>query len=167
MKYRRSHYHHHHHHHHANGDTDGDHPTFTHRPDGYFKGTIRRLAETFNISFKLVVVGFVVLFLFTGFFAVLVFLVASHWVRYPQKYDDFFDTAFEKSRRSFSHMTGQSQSAEPSMANNQGPSSAHEDFDFSDLDRKFEDLKRRAGGMEEHVSSEDYKLNKALRDLKD
>lgn len=161
MKYRRSHYHHHHHHH-----TDSGKPNFNLKPDGFIKGTIRKLADTFNISFKLVVLGFVVLFLFTGFFAIVVFLVASHWVRYPQKYDDFFDSAFEKSRRSFSHMAGNRRPAEPSMAGGESTSYADEDFDFSDLNRKFDDLKRRTGGMEEHVSSDEHKLNKAFKDLK-
>lgn len=161
MKYRKSHYHHHHHHH-----DDPETPHFKQKSDGFIKGTVRRLADVFNISFKLVVIGFVLLFLFTGFFAVLVFLVASHWVRYPQKYDDFFDTAFEKSRRGFSNMTGKKERVEPSMAAGHGAAYADEEFDFSDLNRKFDDLKRRTSGMEEQVSSEEHKLNKAFKDLK-
>ncbi len=154
----KNHYHHHHHHH-----FDAAKAGAYIKPPGFIKRTIRGLAAAFNISAKFVVIGFILLFMFTGFFALIVFLVAAHWVRNPAKYDDFFGTAFEKSKRGFDNMRHRAAYAEQAAAD----AAYHEDdFDFSDLNRKFEDLKRRTGGMEEHVSSTDYTLNKEFNDLK-
>lgn len=154
-------HHHHHHHHHF----DASKAKLHRKPEGFIRKTISRIAETFNVSRKVVVIGFVVLFLFTHFFAVIAFLVASHWVRNQAKYDDFFGTAFEKSRRGFDTMRQRRADTDRATAGGPDASYQDDDLDFSDLDRKFDDLKRRASTMEEHVSSEDYKLNKEFKDL--
>lgn len=161
MRYRQSHYHHHHHHY--EGEVP---PRSPGKRDGFIKTTIRRLAEAFDVPFKFVVLGFIVLFLFTGFFALFVFLVASHWVRHPQKYDAFFDKVFEKTRRGFRNMSGKNAQYESPTGGHHRATYGDSDLDFSDLDRKFEDLKRRTSGMEEHVSSDEHKLNTAFKDLK-
>ncbi|NQW01103.1 MAG: hypothetical protein HQ483_15460 [Rhodospirillales bacterium] len=166
MKYRKSQYHHQH--------FEPDSADYACKPAGFIKTTVRKLAEAFDVSFKLVVIGFVLLFMFTGFFALFVFLVAAHWVRYPDKYEDFFDTAFEKSRRGFSHMTGnrrywnssKAAGASAAGASETSASAADDDFDFSDLNRQFDELKRRTGTMEAHLASDAYTLNRQFDDLK-
>jgi len=156
----KKHYHHHHHHH-----FDASKVNPQHKPEGFIRHTISGIAETFNVSRKVVIIGFIVLFLFTHFFSVVVFLVASHWVRNQAKYDDFFGTAFEKSRHGFNTMRQRHAFSDQATADGPDASYQDDDFDFSDLNRKFDDLKRRTSGMEEHVSSEDYKLNKEFKNL--
>ncbi len=157
----RKHYHHHHHHH-----FDASKVRQNPKSEGFIRKTITGLAETFNVSRKVVIIGFIILFMFTHFFAVVVFFVAAHWVRNQAKYDDFFGTAFEKSRRSFSSMRQQQSYTAQAGAGATDASYHDDDFDFSDLNRKFDDLKKRTSDMEEHVSSEDYKLHKEFKDLK-
>jgi phage shock protein PspC (stress-responsive transcriptional regulator) len=169
-KMKRRDYHHHHHHHHTHDYAKRERTVLrTAKPDGFIKRTIKGLAKKFNVSNRTIIIGFIVLFIFTKIFALIAFFLAYHWVKNPGKYEDVFDRTVEKSRRAFDHMgqntrdwnTGYQQAA----AGGADPSykeTVHEedDFDFSDLKRQFDDLEKRTGGMEEHVSSEEYKLRK-------
>ncbi len=157
--------HHHHHHHYHKG-----HPRRPRKRDGGIKRTIKGLATKFGVSSKVIIIGFVVLFLFTKIFALLIFFLAYLWIKHPGKYEDMLDGAFEKSRRGFENMTHAPGFDEAATAG--GPQTSYgtayrdDEFDFSDLKQKFEDLEKRTNGMEEHVSSDEYKLNKEFDDIK-
>tara|TARA_B100000315_G_C14289772_1_gene456849 strand:+ start:90 stop:587 length:498 start_codon:yes stop_codon:yes gene_type:complete len=163
---RRDYHHHHHHYHH---DKHELHTKRKAHPGGFIKRTVKGLAKKFNVSKRTIVIGFIVLFIFTKVFALLVFFLAYLWVKNPGKYEDMFDRAIEKSRRAFDNM-GLNTAYEPAAAGGAGPSygeSADEEdgFDFSDLKRQFDDLEKRTGDMEEHVSSEEYKLRKEFEGI--
>ncbi|MBT4889237.1 MAG: hypothetical protein HON65_06755, partial [Rhodospirillales bacterium] len=119
------------------------------------------------------IISFIILFIFTKIFALLAFFAAYHWVKNPGKYEDMFDRTVEKSRSKFDSF-GQKPAYQHATAGGANASyneythdSAHEEdgFDFSDLKRKFDDLEKRTGGMEEHVSSEEYKLKKEFEGI--
>ncbi len=165
---RREYQHHHHHHYHVRhklrvGKRVG-------KPDGFIKRTIKGLAAKFGVSKGVIIAGFIVLFIFTKIFALLAFILAYFWIKHPGKYEDMLDGAFEKSRRGFENMTGAPGFDEAATAG--GPQASYDssyredEFDFSDLKQKFEDLEKRTNGMEEHVSSDEYKLNKEFDDIK-
>jgi len=138
-------------------------------PSGFIKRTIRALAKKLNVSKRIVIFGFVVLFIFTKIFALLVFLMAYLWVKNPGKFEDLFDRTIEKLRRKFGNM-GQNTIYHQAVAGRADPSytaTANEEdgLDFSDLKRKFDDLERRTENMEEHVASEEYKLRKEFEGI--
>ena len=168
MKRREYQHHHHHHHYHKR------HKLRTRKSSGFIRRTINGLADKFGVSSKVIIIGFVVLFIFTKIFALLAFFLAYLWVKHPGKYEDMLDGAFEKSRRGFENMTGSpgfdeaATAGEPPNSNSASYGSAHRDdeFEFSDLKKKFEDLEKRANNMEEHVSSDEYNLNKEFDDIK-
>lgn len=154
--------HHHHHHHHKH--TFGERHKLRTKSGGFIKRTIKGLAKKFDVSKRTIIIGFVILFLFTKIFALLAFFLAYQWVKNPGKFEDMFDRIIEKSRRTFDNMgnnkayqqaaTGR---ADPSYADYAQP---EDGFDFSDLKAQFKDLEKRTGDMEEHVASDDYKLRK-------
>jgi phage shock protein PspC (stress-responsive transcriptional regulator) len=156
-------YHHHHHHHHHN------HVRPTLRcgsPDGFIKRTIKGLAKKFSTSKGVIILGFVILFMFSGFFALIAFFLSYHWVKNPGKFEDMFDRTVEKSRSVFEHVSSSSDMNKTAAAGHADTSYADDDFGFTDLKRQFDDLEARTNGMEEHVSSDEYKLNKEFSDLK-
>jgi phage shock protein PspC (stress-responsive transcriptional regulator) len=170
MKRRDYHFHHHHHHEHSDAR-----PTLrTNKQGGFFKRTIKGLATKFNVSKRTIIIGFIILFVFTKFFALLAFFLAYHWIKNPGKYEDIFDRTVEKSRYTFDNMRHNSAFQQ---AGTDAPHTAHhttgnstpppedDGFDFADLKRKFDDLEKRAGGMEEHVSSEEYRLRKEFEGI--
>ncbi len=164
---RRDYHHHHHHHHHQH--THERYKLRTAKHDGFIKQTIKGLAKKFGVSKKTIIIGFIILFIFTKIFALLLFFLAYHWVKNPGKYEDMFDRTIEKSRRAFENMGPQTayQQAGASDAGTRYGEPAYEEdgFDFSDLKRQFNDLEKRAGDMEEHVSSEEYKLRKKFEEI--
>ncbi len=133
-----------------------------HKKGGFIKRTIRGLAERFGIPRGLVIFGFVLLFLMSVPLAILTFLGMSYWIRHPGRLEDGFDTIMEKSRRAYRHM---SDSAEFAEATPTGSPYAEDGFDFSELKSKFEDLEKRAGKMEEQVSSQEYSLNEEIDNI--
>ncbi len=168
MKRRDYHFHHHHHHEHAHSR-----PTLrTASQGGFFKRTIKGLAQKFNVKKRTIIIGFIILFLFTKIFALLAFFLAYHWIKNPGKYEDIFDRTVEKSRQTFDNINTDTAyqyagAGEPDAPHNKTTATATEDdgFDFSELKSKFEDLEKRTGGMEEHVSSEEYKLRKEFEEI--
>ncbi len=159
---RRDYHHHHHHHHHT-------HPRRTLRvrnTEGFVKRTIKGLAKKFNTSKGVIILGFVILFMFSGFFALVAFFLAYHWVKNPGKFEDIFDRTVEKSRHVFGHAASSAPGHEDATAGDSAPEYTEDDFGFADLKRQFDDLETRTGGMEEHVSSDEYKLNKAFEGIK-
>jgi phage shock protein PspC (stress-responsive transcriptional regulator) len=163
-KMKRRDYHHHHHHHHH------EHPRRTLRcgsREGFVKRTIKGLANKFNTSKGVIILGFVILFMFSGFFALLVFFLSYHWVKNPGKLEDLFDRTVEKSRNVFEHVTStEGGFQKTATAGNGGSAFSEDDFGFADLKRQFDDLEARANDMEEHVSSDEYQLNKEFDDIK-
>ena len=133
------------------------------KPKGFIKRTIRALAERFNVPRWMIICGFIFLFFMSVPLAILTFLGASYWVKHPGKLEDRFDTIMEKSRRTFRNMSDPAKYAGAS-ASDVPPE--HDGFDFADLKGKFEDLEKRAGKMEEHVSSDEYSLNKEFNDIR-
>ncbi len=136
---------------------------------GFFMTTIKGLAKKFDVSNKAIIIGFIIFFLINWFFAAVTFFVAYHWVKNPGKVEDVVDGVIEKGRRGFKNFTSRTEAEEATYASEQGGHHAHyerDDFDFSDLKSKFDDLEKRTNGMEEHVSSEEHKLNKEFNDLK-
>lgn len=167
---RREYHHHHHHHHHQH--IHERRTLRTCKPAGFFSRTINGLAKKFNTSRWMIIFGFVLLFIFTHFFAFVVFFVAYLWVKNPGKYEDIFDRTVERSRQAFTgFMDGQGAHAAATAGGAADAARGAEfdppedEFDFQDLKRQFEDLEKRAGSMEEHVSSEEYKLRKKFEDI--
>ncbi len=152
-------HHEHHEHYHFHGIKRGKRP----KPVGFVKRTIRGLAERFNLPRWVVICGFIFLFFMSVPLAILTFLGASYWIRHPGKLEDGFDTVMEKSRRTFKYMSDSSEFAEATPT---GGSPVDDGFDFSELKDKFEDLEKRAGKMEEHVSSDEYSLNEEFNDIR-
>ncbi len=155
---RREHHHHHYHHHSS---------TCPPKPIGTIKRTIRALADKFNVPRGMVIFAFVILFIMSVPLAIVTFLGAAYWVKHPGKVEDGIDSFVEKTRRTFSNFSESSEfgDAQPAGAGT-GGAHAEDDFDFSELKRKFDDLEERTGGMEEHVSSDEFQLNKDLDDIK-
>jgi len=134
---------------------------------GFIKRTIKGLAKRLSVSKRIIIIGFVALFIFTKIFALLAFFLAYLWIKSPGRYEDLLDRTMEKSRSLFNNLHRNSiyHSATAGGANSSYAEPANEGFDFSDLKRKFDDLERRAENMEEHVSSEEYKLRKEFEDI--
>ncbi|WP_419905873.1 hypothetical protein [Kiloniella sp.] len=143
-------------------------------------GPIRRvtqaLANKFNIPRKLVLAGFIIGVFVNFLLTLIVFLIALYWTNNPEKVEGKFNEMASKVRdwtspknpnahQSQYAYSGATSSSTTSQTTRPEPSQ-DVDFDFSDLCREFEDLERRTAGMEKHVSSEEYKLNKEFREMK-
>ncbi len=138
-------------------------------------GPIRRvtqaLANKFNIPRKLVLVGFIIGVFVNFLLTLIVFLIALYWTNNPEKVERKLNEAATKIRnwtspsKSSSHQNQYAYAGSTTQANRPEPAQ-DVDFDFSDLCRQFDDLERRTAGMEKHVSSEEYNLNKEFREMK-
>ncbi len=158
---RRCRHHHHFYQHHTSGPR---------KSRGFIKRTIKGLARKFGVSKRTVIIGFIVLFLFTKIFTLLAFFLAYYWVRNPGKFENFFDATLEKTRRAFDNMKGRTNFGETVAAYapeaSYGASYGKNEFDFSELKQKFDDLEKRTNGIEEQVSSDEYQLNKEFDNLR-
>ena len=152
---------HHHHHYFYRHHTSG-----LGKSRGFIKRTIKGLARKFGVSKHTIIIGFIVLFLFTKIFALLAFFLAYYWVRNPGKFENFFDATLEKTRRGFDNMKGRADFGEAVAADGPEASYGENEFDFSELKRKFDDLEKRTNGIEEQVSSDEYRLNKEFDNLR-
>ena len=152
-----------HHHHHYYGKRQKSRGACA---GGAIKRTIRGIGAKLGVSRGMVIAGFVLLFIFTRWFALIVFFLAYRWVKNPGKYEDLFDSVVEKSRNAFENVTSGRRDKTSSTTGRAGRRQAYKDHDFSDLQRKFDDLEARANNMEAHVSSEEYRLSKEIDDIK-
>lgn len=155
------------HHHHYYGKRDyGGRPKSGKSPGGVIKRTIRGVAAKLGVSHKMVIGGFVLLFVFTSWFALVAFYLAYLWVKSPGKYENIFDNVVGKSRGAFDNMTSKRRKKSSPVIDRSSRRQAYKDRDFSELQRKFDDLEARANNMEAHVSSDEYRLAKEIDDIK-
>ena len=128
---------------------------YGYRPVGFISRTIRGLTRKFGVPKSVVIVGFVMLFIMSAPLAIVAFLASWYWVSHPGKIEAAFDWAIETSRQIYNETPRQA-SHEGTPSTTAG--SPHGGHDFSDLRAKFADLEKRAGRVEEYVSSDDYAL---------
>jgi len=152
-------------------------PCGPHRPHSKGPGVIRRvtqaIADHFGFDRGWVLAGFIVGLIINFPLTIGVFLVAWVWTDNPHKLESFW----ENLKDPFLHMKSRrAQSAggysEPPHHNNSGsadtPEPSFEADPFMDeLKRKFEDLEKRAGKMERHVTSDDYELKQKFKRMED
>lgn len=138
--------------HHRNGEE---------RP-GVVRRVTRGLAKKFGVPRKLVLAGFIVGLIINVPLTIFIFLVALYWVDHPGKLESKLENLAEKSRRFWSGFG--SPAERPAYAGPANPErgGAEVDFTFSELRQQFEDLERRAGDMEAHVSADEFHLNKEI-----
>ncbi|MFD2206514.1 hypothetical protein [Kiloniella antarctica] len=130
------------------------------------------LANKFNIPRKIILAGFIIGVFVNFLLTLIVFLLALYWTNNPEKVERKFNEAASKVREWTAPSpknSNQNQYAYAGSAASAGRAkqpAQDVDFDFSDLRRQFDDLENRTAGMEKHVSSEEYKLNKEFREMK-
>jgi len=130
------------------------------------------LAERLGISRALVVTGFVVGLLVNFPLTALLFLAAWYWERNPEEVERKLEEAVQQLRKLWDsaeeqvgrHKPGKS-SATRQTATARG-ANPDDDLDFADLKAQFEDLERRAGKMESHMTSEEYRINREIQRMR-
>jgi hypothetical protein len=120
------------------------------------------LARKLGVPRGVIIVGFIMLFVMSAPLALATFFVAWYWIKNPGKLEAGIDRAMESTRQALSGSNTPGDPARPAGAVAGAPD---EDLDFSELRAKFEELEARAGRMEEHVSSDDYRLRRRFDDL--
>jgi hypothetical protein len=144
---------------------DEDHGRTRHRRSHCgVKRVIRGLAERFSVSRGTVIAGFVVGFVFVPILTGLVFAAAWFWVDDPERFESRLNGAADWARKAYDWTFGskvpkESTSAEEIMAEPVP--------DFPNLRRAFERLETRTGNIEAYVSSDEYRLHREFRDMRD
>ena len=141
-------------------------PNGRHGGKGVIYRVTKGLADRFDLKRKWVLAGFIVGLIINAPVTLFLFLLAWFWVDHPGKFDHWWGQARE-------FWTGAT--SKPSMAGGYSASDAGFEDDrafeadpfIKDLKRKFSDLEKRAGKMEEHVSSEEYELRREFKKMKD
>ncbi len=136
--------------------------------------TTKALAEKFGIKRKFVLIGFILGAIINFPLALIVFLIAYYWADQPDKWESkaakFEQKVYrttDKWREHFYQPRHAAAGAADFGTTNPRAETVYEDVDFADLRAQFDDLERRAGKMEEHVSGEEYRLNNEIRKMKD
>ena len=129
---------------------------------GVVRRVTRGLAGKFGVPRKLVIAGFIIGLIINVPLTIFLFLVALYWVDHPGRLETKMERVAEKSRRFWSQFGGHHQ--RPAYAGSEGVDvgDGAQDFDFADLRQQFDDLERRAGTMEDHVSSGEFHINKEI-----
>jgi phage shock protein PspC (stress-responsive transcriptional regulator) len=143
-----------------------DHHSHDERP-GVIRRVTRGLAKKFGVPRKLVLAGFIIGLIINVPLTIFLFLVALYWVDHPGQLEKKMERVAEKSRRFWSHFGDRGH--RPAYAGAESPN-VHEDseeFDFADLRQQFDDLERRAGNMEEHVSSGEFHVNREIDGMRE
>lgn len=119
------------------------------------------IAEQFGFKRKWVIAGFIIGLIIHAPLTILMFFGAMFLLDHPQqaeplmrKVSNLFSSADSRFRR------------EPKAAS-ATPAMDPDDFDFSQLRREFEDLERRTGDIERHVTSEEFELHQEFNRMKD
>jgi phage shock protein PspC (stress-responsive transcriptional regulator) len=180
---------HHHHHYHYDRRRDGDAPFCRHESRGGRPGVIRRvtggIGEKLGVHRKWVLAAFIVGLFLNLPLTLVVFLAAWYWVDHPGRIERTIDRAAETLRDTFGTGhgpqpagAGHGDAAGPDMradarrdaarkaGSDTGDVERDADFDFAGLRRRFADLERRAGEVEGHVASDEYRLEREFRDMK-
>ena len=129
---------------------------------GFISRTVRGLSRKLGVPRGVIIVGFIMLFIMSAPLALVTFFGAWYWIKHPGKLEAAIDRSMESTRRAFGGGSAHGDSARPAAAVAGAPD---EDLDFSELRAKFEELEARAGRMEEHVSSDDYRLRRRFDDI--
>ena len=141
-------------------------------PPGPIKRVVRGLSDRFGVGRGCVVACFILGIIFAPMLTLLIFLAAWVWVDNPERFERAVGSVLDKARGLYRSWT---QDAEPGRSS-AGPRPAYADgaegveepaIDFPDLRRRFEDLERRAGRMEDYVTSEEFSLDREFRDIDD
>ena len=148
-----------------------------HKAHGYtaphHQGPIRRvtraLADKMGVPRKLVLAAFIIGIFVNLFLTAIVFFLSLYWVNHPDRVEQKISRVAQKVKGWTKGPTPSSYQNQYAYAGSQTSHDTHQeqevDLDFADLCRDFEDLERRTAGMEKHVSSEEYKLNKEFEKM--
>lgn len=140
-----------------------------HRHDGPIRRVTRALANKIGVPRKVVLVAFIIGLIVSLPLTVLTFFIALYWVNHPGVLERKIDEGANKLRNSFRRNRDQfyhnRYAYAEARASADTDGEANFDFEFEDLRREFDDLERRAADMEEHVASDEYSLNKELKDI--
>ena len=145
---------------------------------GTFRKVTQGIADRFGLQRHWVIIGLVVCVIVNPPLALFLFLLAWFWVDHPGKLEGWWHQLRGMSGPRPMPAGGPDlgDSYQASSKNKQGPRESGygsygrmEDADpfFQDLKERFDDLERRTGHMEEHVSSEEYELRREFRKMED
>ena len=143
-------------------------------------GTIRRvtqaIADRFGFERTWVLIGFIVGLFVNAPLSIIVFLIAWFWTDNPAKMEEVWanlkDPFMHKKPRSpftsanYSHQP-HAQTHPQSHPEGKSEEPFQADPFMNDLKRQFDDLERRTGDMEGHVTSEEYELNQKFKNMDD
>ncbi len=118
------------------------------------------IAQYFGVKRKLVLAGFIVGLVFQAPLAILVFLAALVLLEHPEK-----AAPFKQKMSDLFSSTNQKVDRGPAPAS-ASPGGEPNDFDFGDLRQQFAELERRAGHIEQHVTSDEFELNREFNRMK-
>jgi len=135
------------------------------RRHGPVKQVVRGLSDRFGVKRKYVIAGFVLGFVFVPLLTLLLFLATLYWVNHPEGIEDTLDRLLRKVRRAIRATWTRTTYASDGLG--EVTIDDDDDVDFADLRRRFDDLERRAEGMEEYVSSEEHALNREFQRIRD
>jgi len=132
---------------------------------GPIKQVVRGLSNRFGVKRKYVIAGFVLGFVFVPLLTLLLFLAGLYWVNHPEGIEDTLARLLRKVRSAIRATRTRTTYASDGVG---GVTIDDDDeVDFADLRRRFDDLERRAEGMEEYVVSEEHALNREFRRMRD
>ncbi len=130
---------------------------------GFVRYTIRGLARKFGVPKGVIIAGFVMLFIMSTPLALAAFFGSWYWLKHPGKLEAMMDRVMDGARSAFAGTVREGAYAPPAPSSVAG---VEPDSDFSELRARFADLEARASRMEEHVSSQEYELNKEFKDMR-
>lgn len=133
-----------------------------HERPGVVRRVTRGLAQKFGVPRKLVLAGFIIGLIINVPLTIFLFLVALYWVDHPGRLESRMESVAEHSRRFWSRFGPHRRRPAYAGVDSAGADDDAEEFDFADLRRQFEDLERRAGTMEDHVSSGEFHINREI-----
>lgn len=152
----------------------GQRPKHHKKCNGPIRRTTQALADKFGIKRKYILFGFIFGAIINFPLALIVFLVAMFWADHPEKverkaakFEQKVYQATDKWKQHFHQPKYATAGGAGFDSNAPRSNAAYEDLDFADLRAQFDDLERRTIDMEEHVSGEEYRLNKEFRKMKD
>jgi len=131
-----------------------------HHCKGMFYRVTNGIAQQFGLKRKWVIAGFILGLFIHAPLTILLFIAVLFFLNHPDKAEAIRQKASEFFAAPTEPFNNEARTASAT------PGMDPEDFDFGELREEFAELERRAGTIEQHVTSEEFELNREFNRMK-